>query len=83
MTAPTLTRLTKKVITYLTQIPKSNAAWILLHLCKYVIYSSHVNYGIINGIIVKKCFFNGSERDSQFSAHNAWASAGAVSHPLE
>jgi hypothetical protein len=71
MTGPTLTRLTKKVIAYLAQIAKSNAAWILLHLCKYVIYSSHVNYGIIIGIIVKSCFFNISEIDIQFLPHNA------------
>ena len=57
MTAPTLTRLTKKMIAYLAQIAKSNISWILLHLRKYVIYFSHINYSIIIGIIVKSCFW--------------------------
>ena len=53
MTAPTLTRLTEKMITHLAQIGKTNAFWILLHLCKNIIYFSHLNYSIIIGIIVK------------------------------
>ena len=56
MTASTLTRLTKKMITYLAQIVKSNVSGILLHLGKYMIYFRHINYSIINGIIVKSCF---------------------------
>ena len=56
MTAPALTRLTKKMITNLAQIVKSNVSGILLHLGKYMVYFRHINYSIINGIIVKSCF---------------------------
>jgi hypothetical protein len=38
MTAPTLTRLPKKMITHLAQIAESNISWISPHLGKYVIY---------------------------------------------
>jgi hypothetical protein len=44
------------MIAYLAQIVKSNASWILLHLRKYIIYFSHIDYSIITGIIVKGCF---------------------------
>jgi len=42
MTASPLARLTKKKITYLAQIAESNVPWILLYLCKYVTYFSHI-----------------------------------------
>ena len=56
MTAPALTRLPKKMITYLAQIVKSNVSGILLHLAKYMIYFRHIDYSIIIDIIVKSCF---------------------------
>ncbi len=56
MTTATLTRLSKKVVAYLAQIAEANVSRILSHLCKYVIYCSHINYSIIIGIIVKGLF---------------------------
>jgi hypothetical protein len=56
MTAPTLTSLTKEMIAYFAQIAESNVSRILLHLSKYLIYFSHINYSIIIGIIVNSCF---------------------------
>jgi len=65
MTTPALTRLTKEMIAYFAQIAKPNVSGILLHLGKYMIYLSHINYSIIIDIIVKSCFPGGSERNSQ------------------
>jgi len=66
MTAPTLTRLAKEMIAYFAQIAESNVSRILLHLSKYLIYFSHINYSIIIGIIVKSCFRGRLERNIQF-----------------
>jgi hypothetical protein len=44
------------MVAYLAQIAEANISRILLHSCKYVIYSSHIDNSIIIGIIVKGCF---------------------------